>query len=182
MPNWACGFTDVTGTKQAISSFLNRFIYPDEPETADGVRYFARSFLRQDRSELQPELDEIFKGVPEDEECEMRIFPDFAWSASTCVESGYPEQFPDTCITLSEACIEDQVDVVIHTKEEGMWFEEEISCDRDGSMYSESASLKCARCVDCGNTQGFASFEDLDELECCECDGCNFEIDESEEG
>ena len=36
MPNWAYGHTDITGTKDAILSFVNRFIFPDEPKTLMG--------------------------------------------------------------------------------------------------------------------------------------------------
>lgn len=104
MPNWAYGHTDITGTKAAILSFVNRYIFPDEPTTIDGVKYIARSFLHVDREEIKAEIEEAFRGVPQDEEREFRIYPDYAWSASTCVESGYPEHWPDTCITLQDAC------------------------------------------------------------------------------
>lgn len=176
MPNWAYGHTDITGTKAAILSFVNRYIFPDEPTTIDGVKYFARSFLHVDREEIKAEIEEAFRGVPQDEEREFRIYPDYAWSASNCVESGYPEHWPDTCITLQDACLEDQVDVSIHTKEEGMWFEEYIWCFRTGEFGSESSDLKTAVCKDCGNTQAIASFEELDDLVCCECSGSNFEM------
>ena len=176
MPNWAYGHTDITGTKAAILSFVNRYIFPDEPTTIDGVKYFARSFLHVDREEIKAEIEEAFRGVPQDEEREFRIYPDYAWSASNCVESGYPEHWPDTCITLQDACLEDQVDVSIHTKEEGMWFEEYIWCFRTGEFGSESSDLKTTVCKDCGNTQAIASFEELDDLVCCECSGSNFEM------
>lgn len=169
MPNWAYGPTDVTGTQKAIASFLNRFIYPDEPETINGAKYFARSFLHEDRADIRAELDALFQGVPEAEEREMRIYPDFAWSASSCIVSGYPENFPDTCITLPNACVEDQVDVVICTKEDGMWFEEEVICDRSGILTYDCKSLNTVRCRKCGNTQSIASFEDPGDLECFEC-------------
>lgn len=89
MPNWAYGHTDITGTKTAILSFVKRYIFPDESKTIDGVKYFARSFLHVDREEIKAEIEEAFRGVPQDEEREFRIYPDYAWSASTCVESGY---------------------------------------------------------------------------------------------
>ena len=56
MPNWAYGHTDITGTKAAILSFVNRYIFPDEPTTIDGVKYFARSFLHVDREEIKAEI------------------------------------------------------------------------------------------------------------------------------
>ena len=181
MPNWAYGHTDVTGTKAAILSFVNRYIFPDEPQTVDGVKYFARSFIAADREELKAEIELAFKGVPDSEEREFRIYPDYAWSATTCVESGYPEQWPDTCTTLQHACIDDQVDVVIHTKEDGMWFEEYIRCDRTGDYEAETYNLKRARCRDCGNDQSIASFEELGDLECCECGGTDFEMEEGDQ-
>ena len=181
MADWAYGLTDVTGTKKAIASFLNRFIYPDEPKTIDGVKYFARSFLHEDRADIRAELDALFQGVPEAEEREMRIYPDFAWSASRCFVSGYPENFPDICASLFEACIEDQVDVVVRTKEDGMWSEEEAVCDRNGTLSYDCKFLKTVRCRRCGNTQSIASFEDPDDLECYECGDCGLEmIDEME--
>ena len=176
MPNWAYGHTDITGTKDAILSFVNRFIFPDEPKTVDGVKYFARSFLNVDREEIKTEIEDAFKGVPEDEEREFRIYPDYAWSASTCVESGYPDLWPDNCITLQTACTEDQVYVSIHTKEDGMRFEEYLWCFRTGESGSECNDLQTAVCKDCGNTQAIASFEDLDDLVCYECGESNFEM------
>ena len=163
MPNWAYGHTDITGTKAAILSFVKRYIFPDEPTTIDGVKYFARSFLHVDREEIKAEIEEAFRGVPQDEEREFR-------------ESGYPEHWPDTCITLQDACLEDQVDVSIHTKEDGMWFEEYLWCFRTGESGSECNDLQTAVCKDCGNTQAIASFEDLDDLVCYECGESNFEM------
>lgn len=177
MPNWAYGPTDVTGTKKAIRAFLNRFIYPSKPETVDGVKYFARSFLSSEREEIEAELEYQFQGVPESEERELRLYPDFAWSAHTCLISGYPEHYPDTCVTLQEACERDQVDVRIRTTEPGMCFEEDIACDRHRELTSESKELaRIARCKHCSTEQTLASFESADDLECWECGGTEFEV------
>ena len=76
MPNWAYGHTDITGTKAAILSFVNRYIFPDEPTTIDGVKYFARSFLHVDREEIKAEIEEAFRGMslstPRKKECGLR--------------------------------------------------------------------------------------------------------------
>ena len=49
MPNWAFGIVEVSGTKTEIESFIGRFISDDDPPTIAGKRYFARSFLNEER-------------------------------------------------------------------------------------------------------------------------------------
>lgn len=58
MPNWAFGIVEVSGTKTEIESFIGRFISDDDPPTIAGKRYFARSFLNEER---QTCIDEAMK-------------------------------------------------------------------------------------------------------------------------
>ena len=85
MSDWASGIVDVTGTKASIEAFLNRFLYDAEPSTVPGVRYFARSVLYESRDKIQEDLDCVFLDVPEGEEREYRVYPEFAWSAAYCL-------------------------------------------------------------------------------------------------
>lgn len=52
MPNWAFGYVNVTGTRDGIKSFIERFVSEDDPSTIPGKRFFARSFSRKDRHSL----------------------------------------------------------------------------------------------------------------------------------
>ena len=43
---WASGIVDVMGTRSAITSFLERFLYAEDEQDAEpSKRYFARSVL-----------------------------------------------------------------------------------------------------------------------------------------
>ena len=44
MPNWAFGTVKVTGTREGVKSFVERFISSDDQSTVPGKRFFARSF------------------------------------------------------------------------------------------------------------------------------------------
>ncbi|MDO4177453.1 MAG: hypothetical protein Q4D99_08305 [Bacillota bacterium] len=174
MPNWACGTVEVTGTRMGIKSFLERFITNDEPSTLPGKKFFARSFLGEKRQELMREAEECFRTQDAKEIGTMVIYPDFAWSAYSCLIDGYPQRAPE-CITLTDACKEDGVTVRIRTAEHGMCFEEDISCNRNGDLSSVCKDLQTVRCKSCGNTQSLASFEDIEEVECYECGECCME-------
>lgn len=49
MPNWAFGYVNVTGTRDGIKSFIERFVSEDDPSTIPGKRFFARSFIQSKR-------------------------------------------------------------------------------------------------------------------------------------
>lgn len=49
MPNWAFGYVNVTGTRDGIKSFIERFVSEDDPSTIPGKRFFARSFMERGR-------------------------------------------------------------------------------------------------------------------------------------
>lgn len=169
MPNWAIGSVDVTGTREAVLAFSDRFITSDEISTVPGRKFFARSFLEEFRESIRGEICEYFKSAVPEEKRSFNLGVMFAWSATSCVISGYPQQNPDECITLSEACVEDCVAVEIHTSETGMSFEEEIICDEDGNCSDIERDLVSYRCPECGEIWCLASFEDPDDYECCEC-------------
>lgn len=41
MPNWAFGTVKVTGTREGVKSFVERFISSDDQSTVPGKRFFA---------------------------------------------------------------------------------------------------------------------------------------------
>lgn len=173
MPNWACGTVLVTGIKQNVLSFANRFIYDGDGENTDELtkrRYFARSFADTTRQEMMRNLDDIFGNKSSDTSCVFSLPIGFAWSACSCLIQGYPQDFPSKCITLMEACRTDHVKVEIWTEESGMRFEEHVVCDKHGYLLSnEAKELQDYECPHCGNTMGIASFNDLDDYVCYEC-------------
>ena len=180
MPNWAMGQVTVKGEKAHIVSFVERFISHDDPSTIPGKKYFARSFLEAHRDTV---LQDMILPTDPSEPAELTFLASFAWSAHSCIVSGYPESHEDECITLIDACMEDLVDVEIRTSEPGLCFEEELICTQDGSFTETERDLSCVRCPHCGAYQSAGSFDDPDELECYECGEiglvrCNDEEDE----
>lgn len=61
MPNWSFGYVNVTGTRDGIKSFIERFVSEDDPSTIPGKRFFARSFIQSKR---QAFIDEAMKNSP----------------------------------------------------------------------------------------------------------------------
>lgn len=182
MPNWAWGCVKVTGKKSAVLAFSKRLIMDDDPTTIDGTKYFARTFTNDTRDYIEGKIQEDFEGKKEDDEATCEIPVDFAWSAYSCIVEGYPQDSQDQCITLPESCVDDCVDVQITTKEPGMYFEEIITCDRDGDLESDCKDLIPMRCKHCGNVESRASFEEPEDLCCSECGESDFEpIEEGEE-
>ena len=53
MPNWAFGYVNVTGTRDGIKSFIERFVSEDDPSTIPGKRFFARSLGQFTRNYTQ---------------------------------------------------------------------------------------------------------------------------------
>ena len=176
MPNCACGNVEVTGTKTGLMAFVNRFLDYNGKQGKTQTKYFARSFLDTDWESVIDEIEYQTKKKPEEDITTVSFPVSFAWSAYSCVISGYPEQWPDTCVTLGFACRQDHVSVHIQTEEPGMYFEEDIYADEDGDISYSSEDLKTARCRSCGSTQGTASFVDLDDLECWECGSMEMEL------
>jgi DNA-directed RNA polymerase subunit RPC12/RpoP len=159
------------GTKKNVASFVDRFVFNSEDEghkTLEGHKYFARSFIWSTREEAHRDIDRYFKSVGE-ETPDNYLFPaDFAWSASGCLISGYPQKFPE-CIDLASACQEDQVSVEIETEECGMCFEEDISCDEHGNVTDESHSMPTYICRKCKAAVSISTSDDVDSYECPEC-------------
>lgn len=54
MPNWAFGNVKVTGTREGVKSFVERFISSDDQSTVPGKRFFCPELFRADaRAERQ---------------------------------------------------------------------------------------------------------------------------------
>lgn len=179
MSEWASGIVNVMGTRSAITSFLERFLYAEDEEGAEpSNRYFARSVLYESRDSIREALDSVFSGAGEDDEREYRVYPEFAWSAAYCLVGPYVMKYPQKCIGLAAACVEDQVDVLIRTKATSGDFQELIQCNRIGALICQADSLRYARCRNCGGIESMADFETLNDLECSECGCTEFELSE----
>lgn len=61
MPNWAFGYVNVTGTRDGIKSFIERFVSEDDPSTIPGKRFFARSFIQSKRQAFIDEANLALK-------------------------------------------------------------------------------------------------------------------------
>lgn len=73
MPNWAFGYVNVTGTRDGIKSFIERFVSEDDPSTIPGKRFFARSFIQSKRQAFIDEAMKEFSEPAVDAETEARI-------------------------------------------------------------------------------------------------------------
>ncbi len=167
MPNWAGGQVSITGKSKNVCAFIGRFIGYDEEVSAER-KYFARSFLADKKAEVIEDARRQLAFAP-GETGTVSIFVDFAWSAYTCIISGYPEHNPDRLATLAEACMEDGVSVEIRTTECGIGFYEIISCDAQGELDTRCGDLNVGRCSKCGEMQSLDPWENPEEQECCEC-------------
>ena len=174
MPNWAMGSVEVTGKAAGVISFVERFLDWNDREVPK-KKYFARSIVDEDRSTLIEQVKNEGRRSPENEDTRIVFGASFAWSAYSCLISGYPQAAPEKCITLEQACCEDKVSVQIYTEEPGMYFEEALQCDADGNVDYSCDELTQVRCRHCGATQGISSHADLDEVECYECGKTCFE-------
>lgn len=181
MPNWACGIVSIVGTKHSVEKFAGRFLYEDVKRTADaGLRYFARSFTNTSWQKILDKITETFSGITEDLE-RMLVMPvDFTWSAHSCTINGDPQNRPDSCITLMDACIEDQVFVDIKTVESDMFFEEHITCDKQGNVSFACFDLPDYRRIACGCDGNPASLCDFNKCTSPECGKTDLEPFKSE--
>ena len=73
MPNWAFGTVKVTGTREGIKSFVERFISSDDQSTVPGKRFFARSFSEHMREQSIKDAMEEFEGKADNETAEHML-------------------------------------------------------------------------------------------------------------
>jgi len=158
MPNWCNGCVKVKGEPKNIEKFCKLFLFDDTKETQK--KYFARSFAFDNWKNFK-------KNNLGEDEAEFGI--DFAWSVTSCLISGYPQDNPKTCLTLVDACKKYKVDVVIDGEEGGMGFEEHIECNRNGELIEECFDMPAYSCKNCKNQMLIPSSYDVKEEECIEC-------------
>ncbi len=158
MPNWAIGTIAVTGKSTDIEAFCKLFLFE---ETETPKEYFARSFIHQNWDDFKKE----FSG-----EDNTAFSVDFAWSATSCLINGYPQDNPKTCLTLSDACKKFKVKVVIETEEEGIGFEEHIECDSKGDLIESCYDMPTYQCVKCKSERFIPSSYTIAEEQCWECE------------
>lgn len=89
MPNWAFGYVNVTGTRDGIKSFIERFVSEDDPSTIPGKRFFARSFIQSKRQAFIDEAMKEFSEPAVDAKASYSFVASFAWSAYSCLIGGY---------------------------------------------------------------------------------------------
>lgn len=94
MPNWAMGTIEVTGKESGVISFVERFSDWHEP-AVPGKKYFARSIVDEDRSKLIKRIRYENHGRPKDINIQVDFEASFAWSAYSCLVSGYPQAATD---------------------------------------------------------------------------------------
>ena len=94
MPNWAFGYVNVTGTRDGIKSFIERFVSEDDPSTIPGKRFFARSFIQSKRQAFIDEAMKEFSEPAVDAKASYSFVASFAWSAYSCLIGGYPQNSP----------------------------------------------------------------------------------------
>ena len=159
MPNWCGGSVCVSGKDKDILEFCKYFVFENEKEKP---KYFARSFIHSN-----------WKDFIEDEIEDGCFFVDFAWSVTSCLISGYPQDNPDKCITLMDACKKHNVKVDITSEESGVGFEEHIICNSNGKLTkNECSDMPTYKCK-CGSEQFVSSYEDVKDIVCYECDKSN---------
>ena len=73
MPNWAFGTVKVTGTREGVKSFVERFISSDDQSTVPGKRFFARSFSEQKREQSVKDAMDEFEGKADNETAEQML-------------------------------------------------------------------------------------------------------------
>ena len=88
MPNWAFGYVNVTGTRDGIKSFIERFVSEDDPSTIPGKRFFARSFIQSKRQAFIDEAMKEFYEPAVDAKASYSFVASFAWSAYSCLIGG----------------------------------------------------------------------------------------------
>jgi hypothetical protein len=171
MPNWAVGLVKVSGKPEGVKNFCRTFVFAEDIDKDDikiGRKYFARSFIGIAWEDFQ-KIHDLGRAT------EIEFFVDFAWSAWTCLISGYPQKNKRNCLTLKCACKKHNVKVVITTEEGGWGFEEKIIADKFEVVY-DCKDMPQYKCLECGNVQLLGGGDvDLNESECWECEKSNWE-------
>ena len=174
MPNWAIGIVEVTGIKQGVYSFVDRFANVDKQNTYPHKKFY-RSYTDVTCAEMRRQVAEAFRNLPDDAVRTFSFMATFAWELDACMMAKAPMEFEQSCLTVGDACKEDGVQVEIHTSEPSNDLEEWIICKEDGKAMYGCQGLKAFCCKKCGNIQSLASFEDPSDTECAECGNVGFE-------
>lgn len=169
MPNWAYGTVKVTGTREGVKSFIERFSSREDAACVSGKRHFARSVLDRSRQECIDNVMYGFPLLPPDGILEFTLIVDFAWSARHCLIQGYPQEDIENYLTLSEACKEDHVSAEIYTTEPSMCLEEHISATEDGTVNYKEHDMSLCKCRHCGETIHLSCYDDPSDFECPNC-------------
>lgn len=175
MSHIASGTVLITGKKESIIRFTNRFVFQnDEKKTLPNHRYFAKSSIPGKREKTYGEIIMCFNAEAEGSEFGIAFDAEFDRSACRCLVDGYPQQFPDECVTLVEACKEDGVSVEIRTGEESGVYEEHIRCDSGGNISATRYPMPVYICAHCGEKTTIPTFIEDDYVDCENCGECEW--------
>lgn len=175
MPNWAIGPVEITGTREGVLSFTERFASTDQGLLPPDKKRLYRSFSDLTSAEMLRRITECFDGYPAGVVRTFSFIATFAWELEGNLMFKPPQSREKEFITIGEACKEDCVQVEIHTSEPSNDLEEWIICREDGVPLYGYRNLTAYRCKHCGNVQSLASFEDASETECDDCGETGFE-------
>lgn len=177
MPNWARGLVDVTGTKEAVISFINRFYFADRPCDLSEGKMFAGAAALGSYEDAIHQIALLFSSTEGPPERLLQLDAEFAWSAYTALVAINPDELLGHCITLQDACRQDGVDISIVTTDPAMCFREQISCTRTGAIRKVEQDLSdTVICKRCGISFKSHPLSDLDGLTCTECGGTELQI------
>ena len=170
MPNWARGLVEVTGTKEAVTSFIHRFYFDDGPCDLGEGKMFAGAAALSSYEDTIHQIARLFSSTEEPPERQFQLNAEFAWSAYTALVAINPDELLGHCITLPDACSQDGVEISIVTTDPAMCFREQISCTRTGVIQKVEQDLSdTVICKRCGISFKSHPFSDLDGLACSEC-------------
>lgn len=166
MPNWCYGYVEAKGKKEDLINFCKLFIFEEQVGIKRGD-YFARSFIHQSWKSFKKEYL-TDKDIKKDDIWDIAFSLDFAWSGYSCLIEGYPNEIKK-CITLKDACKKFKVSVDIKTEEQGLGFEEHITCNNKGKLTNDCIEMPEYKCKKCGKKNMFPTSYDISEEECWEC-------------
>jgi len=175
MPNWAIGPVEITGTREGVMSFTDRFTTADKQQPQTNKKRLFRSFSDITAAEMNRRIAECFDGHTAGTVRTFSFIASFAWELESNLMFKPPQSREKEFTTVGEACKEDCVQVEIHTSEPSNDLEEWIICREDGVPLYGYRNLTAYRCKYCGNLQSLASFEDAGETECSDCGEIGFE-------
>jgi hypothetical protein len=172
----------ITGQKENIKKFLDRFIYPEEPNpdamsTKNVLQlkgFVIKHILRQDM------FNKVNKAFRHRDGKTIEFYLQFTTDGKLVnnVIYGFGKTNSTEYISLKEACIDDNVGVEIDTN--CNYFvvnEEHVKCYPNGVIVYYDTKPKIYRCKCCGYTYSIPSNYDLSQTYCEQCSVSSWILD-----